>query len=155
MDETTGVNHVVGLQEIASIKPVHDIVTYEFNEETKKDTTFEFVQQFMVVKGKLTENFSFDVSIPSKSSNGYNLDIEPSKVSINNMKKENGKYSVKFAVKKLSNNSLRECSIPVVLKGCQENNTILTVDPAGFTIEFKQEVIPPVEAPAISTEGWE
>lgn len=132
---------VDGYPKIVMMSPLINPVVHVIKDESLDDKEFEATQIFQVTSGKLTEDFSFEVFVPGGNVDGLNLDISPSRITVNHMNKINdeGKYSIQLKVKIVNNASLKECVIPVSLKGCKGENT-LSFEPSRFTIETKMHV---------------
>lgn len=117
-----------GFHRFVTLSPVYDTIPYILGVQKYLE------QRFVVSSGKLSDGLIFDVKVKS----GY-VDISPSKISVDNLKKiEEGKYKFEFDLE-FAGNSEKECDIDVVLKGCNNGENTLVLQPSGFCIQARNK----------------
>lgn len=132
---------VVGYPKIVNMSSLFKTISYEIKDSGENQNKFTITQYFQVTRGELTDDFSFEVSIPDEAVKDANFDIHPSKLSVRNMtpvQNEKGRYSVDFEIEQVNNVTLLDCQIPIQMKGCTGENT-LTIDPSSFIVRFNKQ----------------
>ena len=138
-----------GYPSIVDMSPLFTIIPHEIEEIERQENKFTVTQVLEVRNGVMKSGFSFEASILDESVKDANLLISPSKLFIDSTEVVSGRYRINFVIEKVDNIGLSDCTIPVQLKGCDGEKTLI-IEPSSFVIELRKKLLI-----MMSEKGWE